>query len=236
MSESCAPAPPLPGGLRIAVLGAESTGKTTLAGDIARTLRRLGQPLTLVDEALRRWCDRHGRTPSCGEQQLIAQEQANAVLAAPAGHVVVADTTPLQTAAYSELYFGDHSLTPGGLQHQGLYHLTLLTALDLPWVADGLQRDGPQWRGPVDQRLRTLLADAGLPFRVIYGEGNLRLEAALSAIFTIAKCDLSALGIDQFEEKNRSPAAAGRPWQSLCECCGDPDCERRLFRALTHGD
>ncbi len=180
--------------------------------------------------------DNRGTRPSAPGPGAGTLRPLRTVLAAPAGHVVVADTTPLQTAAYSELYFGDHSLTPGGLQHQGLYHLTLLTALDLPWVADGLQRDGPQWRGPVDQRLRTLLADAGLPFRVIYGEGNLRLEAALSAIFTIAKCDLSALGIDQFEQKNRSPAAAGRPWQSLCECCGDPDCERRLFRALTRGD
>jgi len=236
MSETCAPAPPLPGGLRIAVLGAESTGKTTLAEDIARTLRGRGQPLTLVDEALRRWCDRHGRTPSAGEQQLIAQEQANAVLAAPTGHVVVADTTPLQTAAYSELYFGDRSLTPSGLHHQRLYHLTLLTALDLPWVADGLQRDGPQWRGPVDQRLRTLLVSNGLPFRVIYGEGNRRLEAALSAIFIIAKSDLFAMGIDRFEQKSRSPAAVGRPWQSRCECCGDPDCERRLFRTLIDGN
>jgi hypothetical protein len=48
--------------------------------------------------------------------------------------------------------------------------LTLLTALDLPWVADGLQRDGPHVREPVDDVLRELLLANALPFAVIGGD------------------------------------------------------------------
>jgi hypothetical protein len=62
------------------------------------------------------------------------------------------------TAVYSHTVFGDDSLDADGRARTArAYALTLLTALDLPWVADGLQRDGPQVRAPVDDRLRALL-------------------------------------------------------------------------------
>jgi hypothetical protein len=79
----------------------------------------------------------------------IATEQARAVEQAPPGWVV-ADTTPLMTAVYSHMLFDDDSLYPMALAHQALYDSTLVTGLDLPWVADGLQRDGPHAREPVD--------------------------------------------------------------------------------------
>ena len=70
---------------------------------------------------------------------------------------VLADTTPLMTAVYSDLLFQDTRLYADAARHQQGYALTLLTGLDLPWVADGLQRDGPQVREPVDARLRQAL-------------------------------------------------------------------------------
>jgi hypothetical protein len=59
--------------------------------------------------------------------------------------------------------------------------LTLLTALDLPWVADGLQRDGPQVREPVDDTLRELLLAHALPFAVVGGQAEQRVAQALAA-------------------------------------------------------
>jgi hypothetical protein len=58
------------------------------------------------------------------------------------------------TAVYSRCCSATDSLTPYAVQHRSVATLTLLTALDLPWVADGLQRDGPQVRAPVDARVR----------------------------------------------------------------------------------
>ena len=66
--------------VRIALLGAESTGKTSLSLGIAQTLQSLGLNATVVPEVLREWCDSRGRTPLQHEQVDIAQEQAHRIL------------------------------------------------------------------------------------------------------------------------------------------------------------
>jgi nicotinamide riboside kinase len=71
---------------------------------------------------------------------------------------------------------------PYAVQEQRRCDLTLLTALDLPWVADGLQRDGPQVRQPVDERLRRLLAAHRLPWSLVAGQGEQRFDSALQAV------------------------------------------------------
>ncbi len=170
--------------LIIAILGAESTGKTTLAAALAHRLGSLGVPgVAWVPEALRDWCAAQGRTPRRDEQAGILHAQSQRIAAAAAGHaVVVCDTTALMTAVYSRLIFGDRSLeTVAVAQHRGVT-LSLLTALDLPWVADGLQRDGPQVREPVDNTLRELLLANALPFAVVGGLGGQRLEQALAVV------------------------------------------------------
>jgi len=97
---------------RIAIVGAESTGKTQLAHALAQHIAEAsGLRARAVGETLREWCDRAGRTPRADEQRAIAEEQARRIDAAAAEvEVVVADTTPLMTAVYSELLFADRSL------------------------------------------------------------------------------------------------------------------------------
>jgi len=141
--------------------------------------------------------------------------------------VVIADTTPLMTAVYSHLLFGDESLYPMALAHQALFDSTLVTGLDLPWVADGLQRDGPQVRGPVDALVRQALERAGIAYRVVYGQGHQRLNNALLA--------LGLSGEDPADGDIRQNAQfainKGRTvWQ--CNACSDPDCEHSLFSGL----
>ena len=170
--------------LVIAIVGAESTGKTALAQALAQRLASLThQRCTWVGEWLRQWCDDQGRTPQAHEQAAIARTQQAHIDAAAATHdIVVADTTPLMTAVYSALLFKDDSLLPYAVQQQRGYALTLLTALDLPWVADGLQRDGPQVRAPVDARVRAALAGAGLGYSLVAGLHDQRLQSALDAV------------------------------------------------------
>lgn len=168
----------------IAIVGAESTGKTLLAQALAQRLASVtGRRSTWVGEWLRQWCDQQGRTPQPHEQQAIAHTQQAHIDAAAATHdIVVADTTPLMTAVYSQLLFDDTSLLPWALQQHRGYALTLLTALDLPWVPDGLQRDGPQVRAPVDARVRDALTGAGLGFCVVAGRGDQRVHNALALV------------------------------------------------------
>ena len=203
----------------IALLGAESTGKTTLALSLQERLRANGKKVVLVPEYLREWCDREGRTPDRGEQAAIAREQARRVFAARDADVVIADTTPLVTAAYSEQLFGDRSLLAFALEHQRHYAVTLLMGLDLPWVADGVQRDGEHARGALDASLRLAMADGRIYWRVVYGNDEARMESALACLGPVAG------GM-----KPPMPARTTAQWR--CVNCDDADCEHRLFSRL----
>ena len=173
----------LPVPLRVAIVGAESTGKSTLAIALADAIAaRSGLRCVAVPEVLREWCDREGRTPRIDEQFGIAREQQARIDAAAATHdLVVCDTTPMMIAVYSVMLFNDESLLPFAIEQQRRCAITLLTAIDLPWVADGL-RDGPQVREPVDARLRALLDGHGIAWTRIAGQGAQRVDAALAAV------------------------------------------------------
>jgi nicotinamide riboside kinase len=171
--------------LRIAVLGAESTGKTSLVQALRERLAAGGAGLRVaaVGEVLREWCDARGRTPQAHEQRAIAEEQHRRIDGAAAGHdVVISDTTALTTAVYSRYCFGDRSLEPLAVELHRRMHATLLMAVDLPWQADGFQRDGAHVREPVDALLRELLAAHALPFQVVDGTGVSRLSRAVDAL------------------------------------------------------
>jgi nicotinamide riboside kinase len=197
--------------VKIALLGAESTGKSSLAGQLAAHFNSAGRRAVAVPEALRDWCEREGRPPRPEEQMAIAQEQERRVDEAAAGaQIVIADTTALMVAIYGAMLFEDCNLYRFAIERQRRYDHTLLTGLDLPWVADGLQRDGPHAREPVDALVRDALHKAAVPYRVVYGSGQDRLRNALAAI--------------------GEPRAEGtRSWKWLCDKCSDPDCEHRLF-------
>jgi nicotinamide riboside kinase len=208
--------------LRVAVLGAESTGKSSLIQSLALELTRLGHDVRTVDEYLRVWCTREGRTPRAYEQASIALEQTRQVLAASGklsgttSTVLLSDTTALMTAIYSDVLFGDGSLLEYGLTQQKTFDLTLIAGLDLPWVADGLQRDGANSQAPIDQRLRQVLATHGIGFHVVYGVGFQRTHSALRLL--------------QHRLGTLPPGPEQAPW--ICDKCSDPGCEHRLFTGL----
>ena len=121
------------------------------------------------------------------------------------------------TALYSDLYFADPSLYPSALSDLRHYQLTLVMGLDLEWVADGLQRDGPAMRQRVNHRLRHILDEALSPYTVVYGTGSARTDSALRAIEALA------------HSPRLKPATRGTAWVWHCDNCSDVQCERRLF-------
>lgn len=199
--------------LVVALVGAESTGKTRLAGELDTALRTAGHSVAIVPEYLREFCDRHGRTPRVEEQQGIADEQTHRIDTAARSHdIVIADTTALMIAVYSDHVFGDAGLYGHALAAHARCDLTLLTALDLPWQADGLQRSGPQVRAPVDVLVRAALQQARLPFSVVFGSGSRRLQSALASV--------------QRALNPPAPTEASSRWTWVCDRCGEAACER----------
>jgi nicotinamide riboside kinase len=218
-------------GLVIAVVGAESTGKTTLAAALAQRIAAdTGLACTHVDEHLRHWCVAAGRTPRVDEQRGIAEATQQRITDTAATHeVVVADTTALMIAVYSRLVFGDRSLDAwAGAAHKGSTALTLVTALDLPWVPDGLQRDGPHVRAPVDTMLRELMAAHGIGWSLVGGSGDARLASALDAAAPLLR-QRAVPGSGLFT-RLAARDAAQPAWQWVCETCDVPDCEHALQR------
>lgn len=200
----------------IALVGAESTGKTTVAREVTRVLIGRGVDAIMVPEALREFCDEHQRTPLQSEQAAIAAEQTRRIHAAAQTHaLVLADTTALMTAIYSDFIFADRSLYAAALQAHAMADLTLLTSLDLAWAADGLQRDGAHVREPVDQLIRHALQGHGLNYTVVAGRGVTRVQHALSAIEHL------------MDTQARLKRAADTPlWRWYCDDCDDGECEQ----------
>ncbi len=212
----------------IAIVGAESTGKTTLAAALAERLRaeQAGR-VAWVPEVLREWCEATGRTPQAHEQGAILRAQHERIAEAAATHDwVVCDTTALMTAVYSTLIFDDPSLQVRAAElHARTATLTLLTALDLPWVADAGIRDGAHVREPVDTLLRALLQRHGIGFSVVTGRDERRVQHALDAVRPLLSTP-PARGL--FTGLAAGRAARAR-W--ACDCCV-PEAERALMDTL----
>jgi nicotinamide riboside kinase len=223
----------------IALLGAPCTGKTQLSQEMAQHLQAQGIPSQVVPEALRLWCDQHQRAPLPHEQLGIANAQTQAIAAAraksPKSQLVVADTTALMTAVYSELYFGDTSLYSYAFAQQRQYSTTLLMGMDLPWQSGDWQRGEPQQGERADTLLRQALLREQIPFVSVYGQGEQRLQAALNsvqnAINSIAARAENTPAIGQLDSKN-STLDPAKAWVWVCDKCSDPDCEHRLFAGL----
>jgi nicotinamide riboside kinase len=211
----------------IAVLGAESTGKTTLAQGLSEALAAQTALRTAwVPEALRQWCDNTGRTPLAHEQASILRMQHQAIEEAASTHaVVVCDTTGLMTALYSQVIFSDTSLLARAVALHRRMACTLVLTPDLPWVADGHQRDGPVMQQRVQLALLALLRTERLPFVEVAGSGSSRLAHALAAVLPLlsdmqkasARQELAASGKGLF---TRSKSGDSQRWQ--CGCCISP--------------
>jgi hypothetical protein len=182
----------------------------------------------------------NGRTPAFHEQRQIAQQQAERIFSIQEGWVI-ADTTPLMTAVYSDYVFKDLSLYEEALGLQAQFDLTLVMGLDVAWMPDGLQRDGEHVREPVDLLIRQAMSKRQLPFKVIYGQDEARLNAALLAISQgIANLNepldlkFSVPGL-QPTQTQREVSQYGlnqgkTAWH--CDLCSDAECEHRLFSDL----
>ncbi|GAC1525845.1 MAG: hypothetical protein NVS2B4_02130 [Ramlibacter sp.] len=202
--------------LTIALLGAQRTGKTTLALAMGGVLRASGHQVEVVPEMLRTWCEREQRAPRADEQLPIAQAQEAKVDAATArADIVIADTSALIVAVHGGMLSMDGPLYRFALQRQRGYDLALVTGLDLPRVAHGMQ----QAQGWVDARVRQALDQASVGYSVVYGSGDERTRNALAPVQAL-------LG-------ERPPQASERlRWSWSCDKCSDPACEHRLFTGL----
>jgi HTH-type transcriptional regulator, transcriptional repressor of NAD biosynthesis genes len=120
---------------RVAILGTESTGKTTLAQQLAEAFRT-----TWVPEYGRAYCE--GRDPrdltpddfdAIGRGQILAEES----IARSANRVLICDTDVRTTATWSDIILGTRSAWLSRAAAGCEYGHALLLDDDVPWMNDG---------------------------------------------------------------------------------------------------
>ena len=170
-----------PGGRlkRVVLIGAESTGKTTLAEGLAAHYETVWAP-----EYLRAFVEEKGALPEPGDTLLIAQRHRaqEEALARRAHRLLVYDTDLISTCVYSRYYFGACPPVVERWSYERSADLYLLTDTDLPWTADPGQRDGPDVRAALHALFQRELEERGVPYARVSGSLEERMETAIEAI------------------------------------------------------
>jgi HTH-type transcriptional regulator, transcriptional repressor of NAD biosynthesis genes len=167
---------------RVCVVGAESTGTTTLAKALAERLRTV-----CVEECGREYSARklaNGDLAWRTEEFVhIAEEQTRLEdkAARDANRVLVCDTNAFATVLWHRRYMGTHSKQVEGIARNGRCDLYLLTGDDIPFVQDGL-RDGEHIRHEMHIWFEQVLAAQSLPWKLLRGSQEERLREALRLV------------------------------------------------------
>ena len=170
--------------INVAILGAESTGKTTLCRDLAAHFGCPWVPEYMRTYLQAKW-DKEHLTCTWEDLLPIAQGQIELEnkLAAQAAQnsdssYLFCDTSLFELMIYANWYYGDcpKALTNAALTHH--YDLILLTEVDIPWVADDL-RDSPHQRDEISAYFESQLTRHQKPFHRIGGDRDERVQQVL---------------------------------------------------------
>jgi NadR type nicotinamide-nucleotide adenylyltransferase len=163
---------------RVCVLGAESTGTTTLATALAKELETVWVPEYGREYSQRKLarCDMAWRTEEfehIAEEQMHMENQA----AREANRILICDTNAFATVLWHRRYVGTHSVRVEETARKGCCDLYLLTGDEIPFVQDGL-RDGEHIRHEMHVWFEQALAKQSVPWHLLRGSPEQRLQEA----------------------------------------------------------
>ena len=163
---------------RIAIVGPESTGKTTLAKDLAESLNT-----SWVPEYAREYIEQLNRSYHQQDLLHIARKQIEIedALISQANTFLICDTNLVVLKIWSEYRYGNLDSWINQQLHKRIYDCYLLTACDVPWEFDP-QRENPDDRQVLFDQYESFLANQKLPYFVLKGGRQERKERAIEII------------------------------------------------------
>ena len=163
---------------KIAITGPESTGKTSLAIQLAELYDTV-----YVPEYARQYLNDNGKEYVHEDVLKMAKGQIELErqMLSKASEILFADTEMIAYKIWLEFYGWEVPKWMTDHIKNNEYGLYLLTDIDLPWVADE-QRTNPNDRELLFHRFEEELETAGVNYGIISGTGALRIDNAISTI------------------------------------------------------
>jgi NadR type nicotinamide-nucleotide adenylyltransferase len=164
---------------RVVLTGSECTGKTTLSERLAAHYAT-----TWSAEYGRLYVDGLDRPLTYADVEAIARGQIEVEEreARSSNGLLIQDTDLISTLVYSRHYFGDAPSWLDDAIRARLGKLYLLSGIDVPWVADGMQRDRGDRREEMQQLFRDALISYGAHWIELSGSVEQRTIVAIKAI------------------------------------------------------
>jgi len=162
----------------ICLHGPESTGKSTLAPELAKHFDTIWLP-----EYGRTYCEVFGLALTMADLLAIGRTHAAMTETAKrfANRRLILDTDPLMTAAWAEMLFHQSDPWFGGFQDTA--DLYLLLDIDIPWIDDGTRFFGSEeQRRKFFDCSRDQLERRGIPYALISGPAEERFDRSIAAI------------------------------------------------------
>jgi NadR type nicotinamide-nucleotide adenylyltransferase len=158
--------------------GPESTGKTTLARELAAHFRTV-----MVPEFGRLYCEIFGN--DCDLEDLRAIRRGHSLMAAAgwrkANRLLILDTDAVMTAVWADVLLGARPTDLDQIDDPA--DLYLLCDIDVPFEADGIRYfPDSRAREKMFVHSRAELEQRKLPFAIIRGSFAERFAAAIAAI------------------------------------------------------
>ena len=174
--------------IKVVLFGPESTGKTTLSGQLARHYSTVWAPEFAREYLQKKW---NNERKTCENSDILpiakGQMEIENRLAKKADKVLICDTDLLETKVYSEEYYGgfvDPKLDEAAIENT--YDLYFLTYIDTPWEEDDL-RDRPELRIEMFNAFENALKKYHRPYILLQGTKETRLNTAIKAIDELIK-------------------------------------------------
>ena len=169
--------------IRVALVGPESTGKTTLAKALAIHYKTEWVPEFAREYLQQKW---DTKKKICAQEDIfpiaLGQMELENKYVLKANKLLFCDTTLLTTEVFSRVYFDnwcDKRIIEANKENH--YSIYLLTNIDVPWVADDL-RDKPNERHEMFLSFQKALETRKIKYVLLKGTHDTRMNTAIEYI------------------------------------------------------